>query len=268
MFLILRTVYGIGMGGEWGVGASLALKALHVAGNSFRNSLQTDIRSVICSAALAAHFVGPAPLGMARHILPGGAPALLAFLYSLPGFANGSSRTAAVIVRAASGHWKVFFLSGSVDDAHDVSFAWHPGSVSGLPENDPRGTPRAVASNLAILYNIGAVLGAIVFGHFSEGLGRRRSMIAALLLSLAVISALGASLATRAGSVLDAGSTAGGSFRHISTNFLPMKLVIDAGAELSSRLGILAAADTMEYERPIRNMAGLWLPLRSRRSRF
>ena len=60
-----------------------------------------------------------------------------------------------------------------------------------------RGFTQAVVSYMAILYNIGAVLGAIVFGHFSEGLGRRRSMIAALLLSLAVIPAwaFGASLA-------------------------------------------------------------------------
>jgi SHS family lactate transporter-like MFS transporter len=51
-------------------------------------------------------------------------------------------------------------------------------------------TTHAVAagtvSSIAILFNVGAVLGAIVFGQLSEG-GRRRSMIAALGLSLAVI---------------------------------------------------------------------------------
>jgi SHS family lactate transporter-like MFS transporter len=47
----------------------------------------------------------------------------------------------------------------------------------------------AHVSYVAIIYNIGAVLGAIVFGHLSEQLGRRRSIIAALFLSLIVIPA-------------------------------------------------------------------------------
>jgi SHS family lactate transporter-like MFS transporter len=42
---------------------------------------------------------------------------------------------------------------------------------------------------MAILYNVGAVVGAIVFGHLSERLGRRYSMICALLLSLFMIPA-------------------------------------------------------------------------------
>jgi SHS family lactate transporter-like MFS transporter len=47
----------------------------------------------------------------------------------------------------------------------------------------------SVISSMAIFYNIGAVLGAIIFGQLSERLGRRRTMIAALVLSLAVIPA-------------------------------------------------------------------------------
>ena len=39
VFLILRTIYGIGMGGEWGVGASLAMESApsQMARNFFRN---------------------------------------------------------------------------------------------------------------------------------------------------------------------------------------------------------------------------------------
>jgi len=44
-----------------------------------------------------------------------------------------------------------------------------------------------VVANVAILYNIGAVIGAIIFGHLSQIAGRRKSMIAALALSLMVI---------------------------------------------------------------------------------
>ncbi len=53
---------------------------------------------------------------------------------------------------------------------------------------------------LVILFNVGAVLGAILFGYLSERLGRRRSMILALLLCLAMIPAwtFGGSLLTLA----------------------------------------------------------------------
>ena len=42
-----------------------------------------------------------------------------------------------------------------------------------------------------MIYNIGAIFGAIIFGHFSQTLGRRKSMIAALGLSLVGDSAVG-----------------------------------------------------------------------------
>ena len=45
----------------------------------------------------------------------------------------------------------------------------------------------AVVSYIVILGNIGALLGGIIFGEFSNSKGRRLSLIAALLLSLAVI---------------------------------------------------------------------------------
>jgi SHS family lactate transporter-like MFS transporter len=53
-------------------------------------------------------------------------------------------------------------------------------------------------SNIVIFYNVGAVLGAVVFGQLSEMYGRKRSMLAALALSLTVIPswAFGNRLAT------------------------------------------------------------------------
>jgi len=45
----------------------------------------------------------------------------------------------------------------------------------------------AMVANIAMIYNVGAVVGAIVFGHFSQVAGRRKGMIAALGLSLLLI---------------------------------------------------------------------------------
>jgi MFS transporter, SHS family, lactate transporter len=50
-----------------------------------------------------------------------------------------------------------------------------------------RGASSQTVSYIAILYNIGAVAGAVLFGHLSESLGRRRAMVAALIWSLLAI---------------------------------------------------------------------------------
>jgi SHS family lactate transporter-like MFS transporter len=47
-------------------------------------------------------------------------------------------------------------------------------------------TPRAVGM-VAVIYNIGAILGGLFFGSLSERLGRRRAIIGAALLSLPVV---------------------------------------------------------------------------------
>jgi SHS family lactate transporter-like MFS transporter len=51
------------------------------------------------------------------------------------------------------------------------------------------GFSNSLVSYIAIAYNIGAVLGAIIFGHLSQVAGRRRAIVAALALSLLVIPA-------------------------------------------------------------------------------
>jgi SHS family lactate transporter-like MFS transporter len=47
--------------------------------------------------------------------------------------------------------------------------------------------PAQTVSAIAIVYNIGAILGGIVFGTFSERIGRRRAVVIAALLTLPVI---------------------------------------------------------------------------------
>ena len=51
------------------------------------------------------------------------------------------------------------------------------------------GASQKTVSYIAIWFNIGAVIGSIIFGHFSEIAGRRKSMIAALILCLLIIPA-------------------------------------------------------------------------------
>jgi len=191
VFLILRTVYGIGMGGEWGVGASLAMEAAPGKRRGiFSGILQSGYSIGYLLAALAARFVLPA-WGWRAMFWVGGIPALLALYVriSVPeseAWKQHRAPTVGGIVQAAGKHWKLFgylmllmtlmmFLSHGTQDLYPdfLSTTHHFKSE--------------IVSNVAMLYNVGAVLGSIAFGYFSESMGRRRSMIAALLLSLLVI---------------------------------------------------------------------------------
>jgi SHS family lactate transporter-like MFS transporter len=123
----------------------------------------------------------------------GGVPALLALYIrsTVPeseAWKQKRAPTTGAILAVVREHWKsaiylivmmtlMMFLSHGTQDLYPDFLKSTHGASS-----------RAVAY-IAIYYNIGAVIGAIVFGHVSEILGRRRGMIAALMLSLLTIPA-------------------------------------------------------------------------------
>ena len=193
VFLVLRTIYGIGMGGEWGVGASLTMEA---APGRWRGVLSGILQSGysigFLLAALAARFIEP-HFGWRAMFWAGGAPALLALYIrsTVPeseAWKQKRAPTTAAILKVVREHWRpaiylvllmtlMMFLSHGTQDLYpDFLKATH-------------GASQKTVSYIAILFNIGAVVGSIVFGHFSEIAGRRRSMIAALILSLITIPA-------------------------------------------------------------------------------
>jgi SHS family lactate transporter-like MFS transporter len=118
----------------------------------------------------------------------------------------------------------------------------------------------ATVSYVAILYNVGAVLGAILFGHLSEGIGRRRSMIAALALSLAVIPvwAFGRSLPALAFGAFFMQMGVQGAWGIIPAHL--SELSPDAARSLlpglAYQLGILIAAPTNTFEYALRDRIG------------
>ena len=61
-----------------------------------------------------------------------------------------------------------------------------PGSLSDVLQKDHHFTPQTVGL-IAIIANIGALLGGILFGTWSEKIGRRKAIVIAALLSIPVI---------------------------------------------------------------------------------
>jgi MFS transporter, SHS family, lactate transporter len=76
-FLILRALYGIGMGGEWGVGAALAMEAVGPRSRGFFSGLLQGGYAVGYLLAAAAFFLVFPYFGWRALFFLGGLPALL-----------------------------------------------------------------------------------------------------------------------------------------------------------------------------------------------
>lgn len=200
-FLVMRTLFGIGMGGEWGVGASLAMEAAPTRRRGILSGiLQSGYSIGYLLAAIAARYLLPS-LGWRAMFWAGGAPALLALYIRMKvpeseAWKQHRAPDMRTVLGVVARQWRRFaylvllmtfmmFLSHGTQDLYPDFL------------HEAHGFSAATRSYVAMLYNLGAVLGAAVFGHLSEGAGRRKSMIAALGLSLVVIPlwAFGGSLA-------------------------------------------------------------------------
>ena len=191
VFLLLRALYGIGMGGEWGIGASLAMESIPQRWRGVvSGALQSGYSAGYLLAALAFRFVFPS-LGWRWMFWIGGLPAALALYirWHVPeseAWKEHASNSIGDIMQVFGRYWKSFayllvmmtlfmFLSHGTQDLypdflkteHKLSAAW--------------------VSYMAILYNIGAIVGAILFGLISQRMGRRKGIIFALVLSLLTI---------------------------------------------------------------------------------
>jgi SHS family lactate transporter-like MFS transporter len=199
-FLVLRTIYGIGMGGEWGIGASLAMETIESRWRGVLSGiLQNGYAVGYLLAALTYRFAFPV-WGWRAMFWLGGVPALLALYirWNVPeskAWARHRAPSFLALVEVVGRQWKLclyllllmtfmMFLSHGTQDMYP-DFLKSAHSASGR-----------TASDITILGNIGAMVGGIIFGQFSERAGRRKSLVASLALALAVIPlwAFGSSL--------------------------------------------------------------------------
>ena len=264
VFLILRTIYGIGMGGEWGVGASLAMEA---APRKWRGLLSGILQSGYSIgyllAALAARFVEP-NLGWRAMFWVGGAPALLALYIRIKvpeseAWKYHRAPTIGAILAVAKQHRKV--AAYLVLMIMLMTFLSH-GTQDLYPDflKSTHGATSRTVSYIAILYNVGAVAGAVFFGHLSDRMGRRRSMIAALILSLAAIPAWAFAgpilVIAIAAFVMQAGVQGAWGIIPAHLNELSPDQTRGLLPGLAYQLGVLMAAPTNSIEYALRDKFG------------
>ena len=188
--VILRAFYGIAMGGEWGVGASLTMETIPPKTRGIVSGLlQAGYPSGYLLAAIL-YGTSYQFLGWRGMFMVGALPALLVLFIrrnveESPAWQQ--PRGQPIGMRATiKGRWKLFIYVIILMTAFN-SFSHGTQDIYPTFLQVQQKYPPQVVSTIAVIYNLGAILGGLVFGAFSEHLGRRRAIAVAALLTLPVI---------------------------------------------------------------------------------
>jgi SHS family lactate transporter-like MFS transporter len=190
-FLIMRALFGIAMGGEWGVGAALAFETLPAEGRGFFSGLLQE--GYVAGYLLAALIFGTLfpILGWRGMFVIGALPAFLVIyirtkVEESPAWLQGQARTESHLGKDILSHLGSFlFLVVLMFAFNSFSHGTQDLYPTFLQKN-LHYSPHVVGF-IAIIYNIGALLGGILFGTWSEKIGRRKAIVIAALLAIPVI---------------------------------------------------------------------------------
>lgn len=188
IFVVLRALYGIGMGGYWGVGASLAVESAPLRRRGLVSGLmQSGYPLGYLLAALAMETVLP-HFGWRAMFCIGFTVALLISILTLR--APESSAWQIHHQHSILGMFRVLW-------EHRAGFAYllvvmtvmsclSHGTQDLYPDflKSQRGLARSTVASMAIIYNLCAIASSALFGQVSESLGRRRAIMLALGLTL------------------------------------------------------------------------------------
>jgi SHS family lactate transporter-like MFS transporter len=190
-FLVLRALFGIGMGGEWGVGASLVMEKVPVRLRGVLSGLLQQGYAVGYLLAALSFFVVFPRWGWRPLFFIGGLPALLALFvrYRVKEsevWRRSREESWRGLGRAIVRHWRLFlylvllmammnFVSHGTQDMYPTFL-----------QRDWGFTPARRAA-LTAFSMLGAIAGGVLVGLVSDRLGRRRSIVLSLVGALAAI---------------------------------------------------------------------------------
>ena len=192
-FLTLRFLFGVAMGGEWGIGSALTFETIPVRARGVVSGLlQAGYPSGYFVASIATLLLYDR-LGWRFMFLLGAVPALLVFFIRLgvqesPAYVERRIDMRKPSLFAVLGrNWKLALYAVCLMTA--FNFFSH-GSQDAYPNlflKVQHGFDTKTLSIMTAIANIGAICGGLIFGWLSERIGRRRAIIFAALLALPVI---------------------------------------------------------------------------------
>ncbi|MGH6888237.1 MAG: MFS transporter [Rhizomicrobium sp.] len=190
VLLVLRALFGIAMGGEWGIGASLTMETVRPEARGIVSGiLQTGYASGYLVASLAYALLFPL-VGWRGLFMLGLLPALLVLYIrrNVPESAawNAKRPSARRLLSVLAEHWQLAIYAILLMTA--LNFLSH-GTQDLYPtflKVDHGFNPRVIGT-IVVIANIGAIFGGMIFGSISQRFGRRRALVAAALLCVPAI---------------------------------------------------------------------------------
>jgi SHS family lactate transporter-like MFS transporter len=200
VLLVLRLLYGIGMGGEWGLGAALAMEKIPAERRGFFSGvLQQGYAVGYLLAAVAFLLVRQIDVGIPSWRLLFAlsiVPALIAlYVRQRVGESEAWERTHERI-KATNVRPRTVFAQPAVLRRFGylillmTAFNWMShGTQDVYPTflKEGLGFSGDAALGIAVVYNIGAILGGTVMGGVSQRFGRRRTIVLCALLALPIV---------------------------------------------------------------------------------
>lgn len=195
VFLVLRALYGVAMGGEWGVGASLTMESIpqHWRG-VVSGILQSGYSFGYLLAALL-YGVAFGALGWRGMFIIAVVPAMLVLYIRrvVPespdwqrqrALAKAAGRT--TFGQSFGKHWRLYvyailFMAAAATFSHGTQ------DLYPVFLREQHGLAVHQVSIIAVIYNIGAILGSVSGGSLSQVLGRRRALALAALAGLCLM---------------------------------------------------------------------------------
>jgi len=199
VLLVLRALFGLAMGGEWGVGAALAFETLPREGRgAFSGILQEGyaMGSILAAGAFALFFHW---MGWRGLFILGAMPALLVFYVQArvaesPVWLEGKKKRLTLhtgAVRPAERAnllaflptflFLVLLMTAFMSFSHGTQDVY-PTFLATQARLSPQ-----IVGLIGVLYGFGSIAGGFVFGTLSEKWGRKRAIVTAALLAIPVI---------------------------------------------------------------------------------
>lgn len=199
LFVLLRALYGIGMGGYWGIGASYAMESAPRRWRGiFSGFMQAGYPAGYLLASLGMLLLAPR-FGWRSLFYLSAAMALVVIAITAIAPESRAWRQHATssftdIFRMLFKYWKIFIyllavMTAMICLSHGTQDLY-PDFLKSIPQlAGARVLGMPALYGVPILYNIAGIAGAFFFGGISERFGRRRSMICALILCLVALPA-------------------------------------------------------------------------------
>jgi MFS transporter, SHS family, lactate transporter len=192
-FLVIRALFGVAMGGEWGIGASLTMESIPAKWRGVASGLLQA--GYPCGYLLASllYWAAFSAVGWRMLFVIGAAPGLFVATYIFlcvkesPDWLHRRTMPKVDIWKAIHGNLPLVIYAVIIMTA--INFYAH-GTQDLYPSAFLRVQHKfsvATVSKIAIVYSVGAIAGCVLVASLSQKIGRRRAIVGSALLSILVI---------------------------------------------------------------------------------